>query len=86
VDLTDRSLYHILEEQFHTSIARRREVIEALPADERMARLLGVPVGSPLIRNTGYNYDAQDRVVEYVVSYYRADKARFTFETRRHMV
>ena len=83
VDLTDRSLYHILEERFHTSIARRREIIEALAADERLARLLDVEPGSPVIRNTGYNYDDADHVVEYVISYYRADKARFTFETRR---
>lgn len=83
IDLTDRSLYQILEEQFQTSIARRREVIEALAADDRLARLLGVQPGAPLIRNTGYNYDAEDRLVEFVISYYRADKARFTFETRR---
>jgi GntR family transcriptional regulator len=82
-DLTDRSLYHILETQFNTVIMRRREIIDALPADDKLGKLLNVEQGSPLIRNIGHNYGGDGRLVEYVVSYYRADKARFSFETTR---
>ncbi len=81
-NLTDRSLYRILEEKFQTRIARRREIVEATAADERLAKMLLVDLNSPVVRITGYNYGEDGRLVEYVISHYRGDRARFIYETK----
>ena len=82
INLTDRSLYRILEEKFATRITRRREIVEAAAADERLSKLLQVEPGAPLVRITGYNYGEDGRLVEYVISHYRSDRARFIYETK----
>lgn len=74
------SLYEVLRGRFGVELASAEETIEAVPAGEREADLLGVPLGAPLLMLCRVSVDADDRPVEYVRSLYRAD--RFRFRTR----
>ncbi|NLG38276.1 MAG: GntR family transcriptional regulator [Clostridiales bacterium] len=85
IDLTDRSLYRVLKEQFDITITRRSESIEAALCDEKLSRKLGIYAGAPLLKTVGTGYDGQGRPVEYTVSHYRGDLYRFTVTGYREL-
>jgi len=84
VDLTDRSLYRVLRDQFSVTIASRTESIEAVTADENLAKKLDTLPGAPLLKTVGVGFDPEGRPVEYAISHYRGDQYRFTVSARRH--
>ena len=48
-DLTNRSLYHLLEEEYGCVMSRAESYIEVRPADDETAALLTVQGGAPLL-------------------------------------
>jgi GntR family transcriptional regulator len=82
-DLTDRSLYELLEEDYDVRLMRGRRVVEAGVAGQRMARLLGVRRSSPLLVLRSVSVDDQDRPVESFVAFHRGDRSRFEVDLRR---
>lgn len=82
-DLQDRSLYVFLEEQCGVMIARGHRLIEAVPADERIASLLDVSPGAPLIRLTSVSYLEDGTPVEFYRALHRGDRTRFEVELFR---
>jgi GntR family transcriptional regulator len=82
-DLTDRSLYELLEEDYDVRLIRGRRVVEAGVAGQRMARLLGVRRSSPLLVLRSVSVDDQDRPVESFVAFHRGDRSRFEVDLRR---
>lgn len=79
----DRSLYHLLEEEYGCRLRRAESYIEVCPADEESSALLASGLGAPLIRVESVTYEWHDHAVEYVEVLYRADRYRFFMESRR---
>lgn len=82
-DFTNRSLYHVLEDEYGCVLTRAESYIEVQPADEETAAHLSVPGGAPLLRVEGVTYRADEDIVEYAEVLYRADRYRFLIESRR---
>jgi GntR family transcriptional regulator len=77
VDLAETSLYEVLEDRYGMRPARARFTVEAIAADRRRARLLGLEPGEPLLRCQQQTEDADGRPVELCEMVYRGDRYRF---------
>lgn len=77
LDLTQVSLYRILEERWGTVAARADYVVEARAASGAEAELLDVVPGSPLLRATQVTFDLDGYPFERHWSSYPGDRYRF---------
>jgi GntR family transcriptional regulator len=77
VELDGTSLYGVLEERFGIRPTRARFTVEAIPADERRARLLDLEPGDPLLRCEQQTEDQSGRAIELCEMVYRFDRYRF---------
>lgn len=75
VELEGRSLYRVLADAGVT-IATGRRTLEALPATERIARLIDVEAGTPVLYIESVGFDADQRPVEFFRAWHRGDRAR----------
>jgi GntR family transcriptional regulator len=82
-DLTQRSLYEFLETECGLSLAPGQRTIEAVAAEERTARLLGVRKGAPLVYLQSISFLEDGRPLEYYLAYHRGDRSRFEVELVR---
>ena len=60
-----------------------REEITARRAQARIAALLGISGGEPILIRERFVSDPGGRPVEYNIGYYRADKFTYTIEIER---
>ena len=74
VDLSDRSLYDLLEQQYEVPIIKTERFARAMKASEEDASLLGVPLGDPLIQLEGVAFSVRDARVEYFNTRIRGDR------------
>jgi GntR family transcriptional regulator len=82
-DLTLKPLLMILEENLGLVAARAEQTVEATIADSRVASLLDIRVGDPLLKVERVVYDPNQKPIEYVSVLYRADKYFFTVKLKR---
>lgn len=84
MDLNNRSLYKILEEQYQIFFSRAEQTLEPKLADEYEAQILGVDKGKPmlLMERTTFLEDSST-AIEYVRSVYRGDRYKFYIELTR---
>jgi GntR family transcriptional regulator len=82
-DLTDRSLYAVLEEQYGVWLAHGRRSVEASAAPQPLAGALGVAPGAPVLVLRSLSFDADERPVESFVAYHRGDRSRFEVDLVR---
>jgi GntR family transcriptional regulator len=82
-DLTDRSLYQVLEEGYGVRLVRGRRLVEASQAGARLARLLGIRRSDPLLVLRSVSVGEDARPVESFVAFHRGDRSRFEVEVRR---
>jgi GntR family transcriptional regulator len=76
-DLTDRSLTAELEQGCGLVATRCSYEVEATPADDRRAALLGVAPGSPLLVTHEVLFDQRDQPISLGLTAYRGDAFRF---------
>lgn len=77
IDTTDRSLFELLEEVCGV-VARRCEYeVQAAPADDRVAGLLRIAPGSPVLVGSERFYDRDEHPIMLGLSTYRGDAYRF---------
>jgi GntR family transcriptional regulator len=76
-DLEHWPMTRVLRDRLGVRISRNTETVEARLADPHTARLLGVPLLSPILHYTGVTYDEDGHVVDVARIHYRGD--RFTF-------
>ena len=76
-DFTRQSLYEFLEQHCGVFIVRGHRSIEAVAANEYEAKLLRVPVGSPLILLDSVSFSQDGTRVEYFHALHRGDRTRF---------
>lgn len=81
-DLTDQSLYALLERRYAVTLTHGRRRVEAAVAGAPLAQALGIRAGDPVLvlRSTSY---AGDRAVEVFVAYHRGDRSRFEVTLNR---
>lgn len=87
IDLADLERWpmtKVLRDALGVRISRITDSVEARLADPETARLLEVPLLSPILHYTGIVYDADGRVVDVARIHYRGDRFSFTvtMETR----
>jgi GntR family transcriptional regulator len=83
MDLADRSLYATLEERYGIIPARAESWIEVVRCQPRVAEVLGIAGGTPLLQVEGITYDTERRAIEFSQVLYRADRFRFSIESFR---
>lgn len=82
-DLAIKPLLMILEDNLGLVAERAEQTVEATIADSRVALLLEIRVGDPLLKVERVVYDPDRRPLEYVSVLYRADKYFFTVKLKR---
>jgi GntR family transcriptional regulator len=75
------SLFTLLERDYGVEIAYADEEIDATASDARVAELLAVPRGSPLLRIRQLIYSTKGKATVYVLGLYRS--GRHTLNIRR---
>jgi len=78
-----RPLYELIEETADVSVDQSHEEMLAVAADERIARLLHVNVGAPLLQRRRTVYDPGRKPVEFAIVHYRSDRFTLTLDIRR---
>lgn len=81
IDLADLARWpmtKVLRDVLGVRISRITDTVEARLADPETARLLRVPLLSPILHYTGVTYDETGRVVDVVLIHYRGDRFSFT--------
>ncbi|ARP69472.1 GntR family transcriptional regulator [Streptomyces pluripotens] len=77
-DLVRWPMTKVLRDVVEADISRITDTVEARLADPETARLLQVPLLSPILHYTGVTYDSSGRVLDVVVIHYRGDRFAFT--------
>ncbi len=78
LDLEHQSIYGELGRQ-GIVFASARHVLGAMPASRADARLLGVPIGTPLLRERRHTTSASGEPLEWSDDRYLADRINFAF-------
>jgi GntR family transcriptional regulator len=81
-DLKAEPLLAVLERK-GVLIGRAEQVISAEAADVRVAKLLQVPFGAPLLSVTRVVHDQNDRPVEHIAVLYRPDRYAYSMSLKR---
>ncbi|MFQ5921771.1 MAG: GntR family transcriptional regulator [Anaerolineales bacterium] len=79
-NLEGRSLYEIMEAEYHVLVTRARQSLEPVIASAFEAELLEIEVGSPLMLERRISFDERERPVEHGKDLYRGDRFRFITE------
>ncbi|MCJ7660413.1 MAG: GntR family transcriptional regulator [Anaerolineales bacterium] len=82
-DLSDKSLYAVLEKEFGIKLSHGRRTIEAVAANEREAELLQVDECAPLVLLDSVTYLEDGTSIEYYHAVHRGDRSRFEVELVR---
>ncbi|SDM20749.1 GntR family transcriptional regulator [Nonomuraea jiangxiensis] len=82
-DLTQQSLYALLEDGYGVEISWGRRRVEAVPAPAAVARALEIRRGSPILLLSSTSYAPDGRPVEYFVASHRGDLSRFEVRLER---
>lgn len=82
-DLSNKSLYSVLENEFGLVISHGRRTIEAVPAKQREAQLLMVEECDPLMLLNSVTYLEDGTPLEYYHAVHRGDRSRFEVELLR---
>lgn len=79
-DLSNHSIYEVLEAEYDVAVTRARQSVEAVNATEYEAKWLGIEPGAPLLLERRLGFDQNDQPVEYGKDVYRGDRFRFVTE------
>jgi GntR family transcriptional regulator len=82
-DLSNQSLYAVLEGTYGVRLVRGKRSIEASVANAGLARSLGISRGAPVLVLSSLSVGEDGRPVETFVAYHRGDRSRFEVELTR---
>ncbi len=82
IDLTDQSLYEILDREYQRRPVSARDVLVADTADPATARWLNISAGSAVMHIRRLAYDANQIPIEYSQTIFRADQHQIVIEYR----
>jgi GntR family transcriptional regulator len=78
-----RPLYELIKENCSVIADQSQEELTAVAADRRLAPLLHVSVGAPLLRRERTVLDAGQRPMEFAIVHYRCDRFQLTLNLRQ---
>jgi len=82
-DLTEQSLYALLEHKYGVELDNGTRQLEAVPASVTIAEALGLLPGDPVLLLHSTAWDVLGRPVEHFIAYHRGDRSRFQVRLRR---
>jgi len=82
-ELEERTVYDFIENKLHIKLGDAEQSIEACPANRRLAKLLEVGQGYPLLKAERVSYDSEGSPVEHIVFYYKYDEYSFKIGLKR---
>lgn len=82
-DLETRDIFDILENDYVLPLGAADVVIDATIADEKMSSLLGVEVGSPILRIERLTYTSDELPIDYEYLYYIGDAYQYRLHVER---
>lgn len=82
-DLQAHPIFALLEDKYEMRLAEAKYQFEAAIADDRIALLLEIEVGSPIFLIERTTYAEGNRPVDYEKLYYRGDLIRFSTRLSR---
>ena len=77
--LLENPIYDILQNIYNISFTKATERFSVLLSDEKIAEILTIPQGSPIIRLQRWTYAGME-IIEYTVSLVRGDRFEFEVE------
>ncbi len=77
--LLENPLYDILQNRYNINFTKATERFSVLLAGEKIAEILTIPQGSPIIRLQRWTYAGME-IIEYTVSLVRGDRFEFEVE------
>jgi GntR family transcriptional regulator len=83
MDLTDKSLFSILESRYHRVIVRSHRILTIATAEAWVARMLGIPRGSPLFRLTDLSFEGDGEPILNSQILITNERAEFDFDLVR---
>lgn len=72
------SLYRFLSERLGILVASATDTLEAVLADEEIARFLQISPGMPVFKRTRKSHDPDQRVIEFSICYYPGDQYKYS--------
>lgn len=82
-DLTEQSLYGLLEQKYGVELDNGTRLLEAVPASATIAEALRLDPGDPVLLLHSTAWDVLGRPVEHFIAYHRGDRSRFQVRLRR---
>lgn len=82
-DLETEPIFTLLEEKYDTPLFEAEYRLEAVSADSKVARALGIRPGSPIFLIERTSFTEGNQPVDYERLYYRGDQVRFTTRLAR---
>jgi GntR family transcriptional regulator len=82
-DLETDPIFTLLEEKYDTPLIEAEYLLEAVSADSRVARALGIRAGSPIFLIERTSFTEGNRPVDYERLHYRGDQVRFATRLER---
>lgn len=82
-DLEAEPIFSLLEKKYALPLVEAQYQLEAITADERVARALKIAVGSPIFLIVRTSYCAGPRPIDYEKLYYRGDLIKFVTRLSR---
>jgi GntR family transcriptional regulator len=70
-DLTEKSLYRIIEDKYGVKITKVKRIMESVQADDRISKILRVKVGDPILKIEGVAYLKDGQPIDCFIEYYR---------------
>jgi len=86
LDLSNKSLYSILEKDLGLLLARATRSLEAVPAGAELAVHLGIRPGVPVLLLKSRTFLSSGQPVEYFVAWHRGDRSRFEVNLTRQEI
>jgi GntR family transcriptional regulator len=84
-NLSNQSLYALLEQRYGVRLVSSEETLEATVANEYESRLFHIKMGLPMILLEGVTRDERKRPVEYFKAVYRGDRFKFSVASQRNV-
>ena len=81
--LSMRDIFLIIENDFATPLGHAELALDAVAADARVASLLGIAQGTPVLRIERLTHDASGRPIDYEHLYCRSDLFQYRLRLER---
>lgn len=80
--MDNKSLYSVLKDKCGINIVSAKQTIQIAYSDQEFSHILNIKLDSPTFLLDRIDYLSDSRPIEYVKSYYRADRYKFTVELK----